>query len=255
MEVPKELDPRVLGFKRTVQLVGVAAIAAAASGVVIVGALSWIAACAVGTVALGMTYFVPVAGRRMALWKQSTLTKLAEEFSEETIREDERLEGERVAEQQRLFTTQSAEIGNIIDELRLNLSTATDDERNQVQGQIDQLDTILENAEIAVRGKVDALAELKRVNKLYVSFHRAARVLKSSQDLDRNAQQIQQVETARNAIKTSMREAVAGQKLEAMNAPLRERLSVSKVAQIASSPTETLQQITTKEKVNVPNRR
>lgn len=250
-----ELDPRVAGYENKLKLAGAGVVVVVAGGVVVIGGLTVIAASAVALGALGLVNFVPVAARYMALKKQQGMTALAETFSEETIRKDEADEALRVAEQQQLFTQQSAEIGNIIEEISSNLSTATAEERVQIQGQIDQLNTILVNAETAVRNKADDLVELKRVNKIYIGFHRAAKVLKSSQELERNAQDIQQVETARQAIKTRMRQVVAGQKLEAMNAPLRERLSVGKVAQIATSPIETIQPTTIKEKVNVPTRR
>lgn len=205
-----------------------------------------------GHIAIGAVNFVPVGARYIALKKQQALTALAETFSEETIREDERLEGGRVTEQQNLFKTQSAEFGNVVDELRENLANSTLDEQNLINEQIYELHRILLEAENAVKQKVEDLVELKRVNKLYISLNRAAKVMKSSQDLARNAEQIQRIETARNAIKTRMREAVAGQKLEAMNAPLQTRLSVSKVAQIASAPSATLQPVTSKEAQYVP---
>ncbi len=252
----QELDPRVQGFEKKAKLIGVGVVALVAAAVIIITGGVIIVASITAVVALAVVNFVPVAARWLALKKQQSLTALAETFSEETIREDERLEGDRVAEQQRLYTIQSAELGNVIDELRANMTGATSEEHDLLQGQIDQLDSVLTDAEKAVNQKVVDLAELKRVNKIYVSFQRAAKVLKSSQDLKRNAEQIQQVETARNAIKTRMREAVAGQKLEAMNAPLRQKLSVSSVAQIASQPSATLvQPLNLKENVNVPRDR
>lgn len=251
-----ELDPRVVPLEKKLKMAGTAIVAAAASGVVIVGGLSIIAAVGVGLAALAAVNFgIPVGARYIALKKQQALTALAETFSEETIREDERQEGDRLTEQQRLYTTQSAEFGNVIEELTSNLDGATQEERDLLQGQIDQLNGVLRDAEAAIQQKVADLAELKRVNKIYVGLHRAAKAMRGSQDLARNAEQIQRVETARNAIKNRMREALAGQKLEAMNAPLQTGLSVAKVAQIASSPATTLQPITTKEDARVPARR
>jgi hypothetical protein len=251
-----ELDPRVVPFEKKLKMAGVAVVAATASGVVIVGGLSIIAAVGVGLAVLAAVNFgIPVGARYIALKKQQALTALAETFSEETIREDERQEGNRLAEQQRLYTTQSAEFGNVIEELSSNLNGATQEERDLLQGQIDQLNGVLNDAETAIKEKVADLAELKRVNKIYVGLHKAAKAMKGSQDLTRNAEEIQRIETARNAIKTRMREALAGQKLEAMNAPLQTRLSVAKVAQLASSPTTTIQPITIKEETRVPTRR
>lgn len=250
-----ELDPRVVPLEKKLKMAGVAVVAVAASGVVIVGGLSIIAAVGVGLAALAAVNFgIPVGARYIALKKQQALTALAETFSEETIREDERQEGDRLTEQQRLYRVQAAEFGNVIEELSSNLDGATQEERDLLQGQIDQLDGVLRDAETAIQEKVADLAELKRVNKIYVGLHKAAKAMMGSQDLARNAEQIQRVETARNAIKTRMREALAGQKLEAMNAPLQTRLSVAKVAQIASSPANTLQS-TIKEETRVPIRR
>lgn len=236
MDLQKELDPRVKGFETKLKLAGVAAVAVLASAVVILGGLTFITAGIVALGALAMVNLIPVAARWMALKKEQAMTHLHEEFSEETIREDERQEGDRLSEQQALYATQSAEFGNVIDELKSSMGDASDEERALLQGQIDQLNGVLVDAEVAINQKIADLAELKRVNKIYVGLHRAAKVMKRSQDLERNATEIQRVETARNAIKTRMREALAGQKLDAMNAPLRERLSVGKVAQIASSP-------------------
>lgn len=247
-----ELDPRVVPIEKKLKMAGAAVVAVAASGVVIVGGLSIIAAVGVGLAALAAVNFgIPVGARYIALKKQQALTALAETFSEETIREDERQEGDRLVEQQRLYTTQSAEFSNIIEELNSNLSNATIEERDLLQGQIDQLNGILKDAELAIQEKVADLAELKRVNRIYIGFHKAAKAMKGSQDLARNAEQIQRVETARNAIKTRMREALAGQKLEAMNVPLQNRLSDAKVAQLASSQATTLKSTFTKEETRV----
>ena len=251
-----ELDHRVVPFEKKLKIAGVAVVAVAASGVVIVGGLSIIAAVGVGFAALAAVNLgIPVGARYIALKKQQALTALAETFSEETIREDERQEGDRLAEQQRLYRTQSAEFGNVIEELSSNLDGATQEERDLLQGKIDELNGVLRDAEVAIQEKVADLVELKRVNKIYIGLHKAAKAMKGSQDLARNAEEIQRIETARNAIKTRMREALAGQKLEAMNAPLQTRLSVAKVAQLASSPTTTIQPITIKEEARVPIRR
>ena len=256
MKTGINLDPRVVPLEKKLKMAGAAVVAVAASGVVIVGGLSIIAAVGVGLAALAAVNFgIPVGARYIALKKQQALTALAETFSEETIREDERQEGDRLAEQQRLYKTQSADFGNVIEELSSNLDEATQEEHGLLQGQIDQLNGVLKGAETAIKEKVAGLAELKRVNRIYVGLHRAAKAMKGSQDLARNAEQIQRVETARNAIKTRMREALAGQKLEVMNAPLQTRLSVAKVAQLGSSPTATLQPITIKEGTRVPIRR
>lgn len=251
-----ELDPRVVPLQRKLKVAGTALVAVAASGVVIVGGLSIIAAVGVGLAALAAVNFgIPVGARYIALQKQRALTALAETFSEETIRVDEVQETNRLTQQQNLFKMQSAEFGSVIEELESNLGTATTDEQELLRGQIMQLQGVLNDAEIALQHKVDDLAELKRVNKIYIGLHKAAKALKGSQELKRNAEEIQRIETARNAIKTRMREALAGQKLDAMNAPLHDRLSVSSVARIASTSSPTLSPINVKEVDRVPARR
>lgn len=251
-----ELDPRVVPLEKKLKMVGVAVVAVAASGVVIVGGLSIIAAAGVGLAALAAVNLgIPLGARQIALWKQKGLTALAENYSEETIREDERQEGDRLAAQQSLYQKQEAEFGSVVEELRSNLSTASPEERELLQGQIDELIRILGEAKSAVQQKAADLVELRRINKIYIGFQKASQAMKGAKELARNAEQIQRVETARNAIKTRMREAVAGQKLEAMNAPLQVRLSVSQVAQIATSPIQTSQLITNKEENHVPIRR
>jgi hypothetical protein len=190
----------------------------------------------------------------LALKKQQALTALAEVFSEETIREDERNEATRLEEQQAAYQNQEAEFGNIIDELRENMKGANDEETSILQGQIDELVRILEDAHEALQQKTNDLVELRRTNGVYISLHRAAKAMKRGQDQQRNAAEIERIKTARNAIKTRMREALAGQKVAAMNAPLKDRLPVSGVAQIAVSPVDTTF-TNNKEKQRVPVRR
>jgi esterase/lipase len=255
-----ELDPRVQGILKWGKAVGVVVVAFAASAFVAIGSLSVIAAGALALGALVMVNFVvPVGARYIALKRQQSLTKLAEEFSEETIREDERKEEGRLETQKAQYATQSAEFKNIIDELSANLAEATDDEQVIIKNQISELNDQLLDAESAIKKKVDDLVDLKRLNRLYVSLHRAGKAMKRSQEQHRNAEEIQRVETARNAIKTRMREAHAGQKLEAMSSPLRDRLSGTSVAQIAQlghSKPMTIQTITeVKEVEHVPARR
>lgn len=234
MSDAQELDPRVKGFERAMKFGGLAVVTVAASAVVIASAGSVIVAGLTAVGALAIVNAVPVFARWAALQRQRGLTALAEVFSEQTIREDERTEEARVQEQQRLYRTQEAEFRNVIDELRQNIASATPDEQQLLQGQIDELENVLSDTWSAIERKVADLVELKRVNGIYISLHRAAKVMKRGQDLQRNAEEIQRIETARQAIKTRMREALAGQRLEAMNAPLKAKLSAASVAQIAS---------------------
>ena len=97
MNLPDELDPRVIKLEKLIKGIGLAAVAVAASSAVIAVGASVVAASAIALVALAAVNFaVPVGARYLALKKQQALTRLAEVFSEETIREDERQEAERI---------------------------------------------------------------------------------------------------------------------------------------------------------------
>lgn len=221
-----ELDERVKPLYGRLKLVGTALVAVAASAVVIAGSLSVVAAGITAVLALAVVNFVvPVGARYIALKKQQALTYLAEEFSEETIREDEQNEEARLQEQQRLYQAQCAEFGNVIDALHASLKNAKDDEHHVVQDQIDMLNNVLKETEDSIKIKIEDLKELKRVNGIYISLCRASKVLKRGQDLQRNSEEIARLETARKAIKTRMREALVGQKVQAMNTTLNDRLS------------------------------
>ena len=250
-----ELDPRVVPMEKKLKVAGTAIVAVAASGVVIAGGLSIIAAVGVGLLALGAVNFgIPVGARQIALWKQKALTALAEKFSEETIREDETQEGERIGVLESSYKPSRAELEGAQEELRNQIATATEEEREMLQNQVDALQNVINNAEQTLLQRKQDYEELKRINKLYIAFHRSAMAMEKSEDAVRSNAEFQRLETARASIKTNMRAAMAGKTIEAMNGQLRVKSDMAKVAQIGNSrPISINPKI--QESQNVPNRR
>jgi hypothetical protein len=260
MDIPKELDPRVKGFETKLKLAGVAVVTTLASGVVIVGGLGIIAAGGVILGALAMVNVVPVAARWMALRKQSALTQLAETFSEETVRIDESEEAMRVSEAEKAFTTTKSELEGAIEEMRSQLVGAMPDEQEIINAQIQEMENVITAQAAALRDDQEDLKELRRVNRLLISMDRAARAMSKSQGGERNPEERQRLVTARNAIKTRMRSAIAGQQVEAMRREVHGSLSgtakrPAAIPQVGHSTGEVIDLVPSKESVNVPNRR
>lgn len=259
MNSPVQLDPKFQSFETKLKLAGTAVIAVSVSGIVIAGSLAIVTAVGLGLLALAAVNFgIPVGARYITLKRQQAMTALAETFSTETIQKDEIEEGQRIVEQQQLYKKQAAEFGNIIDELHANMKNADPEEIDILQSQIDDLNRILTDGYEAITAKVYDFEELKRVNKLYIATHRAGLAMSSSQDLARKTEQIQQVETARTAIKTRMREAVAGKKLEEANRSIQQRVTVSTVMNITNTRTQsqpTFSHVTKGETVDVSDNR
>ena len=66
------------------------------------------------------------------------------------------------------------------------------------------------------RQQLGDLVELNRVNRLLITFDRSARAMGKAQGAERNPEEQQRLVTARTAIKTRMRTAIAGQQVQAM---------------------------------------
>lgn len=213
-----QLDPRALKVQNVVKYTGVGLVAVAASGFVVVTGASVVVAGLTAIAGLFTVNFaVPLAARTIAVWKQKSLTAIAETFSEETIREDERQEDIRVSQLQSEYITAAANIQNAQDELRNQLASATDEEKELLNSQIQALQDVVNDAEKTIEQRIEDLAELKRTNKLYIALHRASKAMGSAQSSKRDAEQMQRLETARAAIKTRMRSAMAGQKIAQLN--------------------------------------
>lgn len=258
MDIPKELDPRVKGFETKLKLAGVAVVTVLASGVVIVGGLSFIAAGGVVLGALAIVNFVPVAARRMALKKQSALTQLAETFSEETLRIDELEESARVVQKEESYMTLKSELEGSIEEFRAQRASATKDELIGIDGQIKDLQDVIVSQEQDLLASQEDLKELRRVNRLLVTFDRSARAMLKAKGAVRDPEEYQRLMTARNAIKTRMRAAIAGQQVEAMRREVHGTLSGARgavIPRVGQSTAEVIELIPTKENVNVPDRR
>jgi hypothetical protein len=221
-----QLDPRVVRVQTVAKVAGAGVITVAGAAIVVVAGG---AAMAVGIAAIaGLTaiHLVPVAARALALWRQKSLTALAETFSEETILEDERKEHDRLKVLKEQYKVTKAELEGSIDELTNQLEGASDVERETIETQIKTMREVIDNAYTALEARSKDLEELTRVNKLYITLHRSATALEKAQGAERDSQQIQNVELARNSIKTRMRAAMAGQQIEQMNRSSGRKLEI-----------------------------
>ena len=250
------LDPRVQGFEKKARLIGAGLVTVFAAVVVAVTGGALIVAGVVAVGGIVAVNVVPVISRRLALWKQGSLTKLAEEFSEETIREDERHEAERVVEAERSFTTMKAELEGAIEELRGQRQGASDDEVQVIDNQISTMEGLITDEGNALQQRQVDLKELRRVNGLLIAMDRSARAMQKVKGAERNPEEQQRLVTSRNAIKTRMRAAIAGQQVDAMRRQVNGKFSPLSAAQLGQSQPVTLPvNIEAKEKVDVPNRR
>jgi len=93
------VDPRVMKIQSYAKTAG-------AVVVVVVAGASLVAVAGLFMV----NFVVPVTARAVALRRVQTLTKLTEKFSEETIREDEQKEAERIGVLETQYTTSRAEL-------------------------------------------------------------------------------------------------------------------------------------------------
>jgi hypothetical protein len=256
MNLSQDLDPRVKGFEKKVKVIGVGLVAAAAAVVVAItgGAIIVAGLALIGAIVL--VNVVPVVARRMAIWRQSKLTQIDEEFSEETLRIDEQQEVQRVHDAEEAFTTMRSELEGAIEELRGQLNGASPDEQEVIKNQITTMEGLITEQGEALRERQVDLKELKRVNGLLIAMDRAARAMNKAQGAERNPKEQQSLVTARNAIKTRMRAAIAGQQVEAMRRDVNGKASPPGVAQLKHQPSESLGVVVDiKEKVNVPTRR
>lgn len=211
-------DPRVQKVQGVAKVAGTALVVGLASVAVIAIGASLITASIVAVISLFMVNFVvPVAARTVALWRVNVITKLTEAFSEETIREDEQKEADRIKVLETQYMTSRAELEGAQEEMEKQLSHATPEEKEMLKSQIDALQNIIDEAEVTLKQRKVDFAELQRVNKLYIAFHRAAGAMNKARGAERNPQELQNIETARTAIKTKMREAMAGKTIDSMN--------------------------------------
>ncbi len=250
-----ELDPRVKNFKRNLQIGGVAVVAAGASALVFVAGASLAIAGVAAVAGIAVVNFIPVFARWAALRKQKALTQLAEVYSEETIREDERQEGDRIKILEEQYRVNRSELEGAQEELRAQKATATDEECAMLDTHVSQLQSIIDNAEEVLRQRKVDFEELKRVNKLYIAFGRSAAAMERSTAAVRNTEQFQQVETARASIKARMRQQMAGKTIEAMNAQIEQKPNIQHAVQIGHSKPLVVPTHVKEVKDALPNRR
>jgi hypothetical protein len=211
------LDPRAAKVQTIVKIVGTGAVVAITSTALIVTGASLVMASVIAIAGLFMVNFaVPVAARAIALWKQKSLTALTEAFSEETIREDEVKEGERIRTLEQEYITSRSELEGAQEELEKQIKNATPEEKEMLKQQVNALQSVINDAEDTLKTRKSDFAELQRVNKLYIALHRSASAMSKAQGAERNSEEIQRLETARNSIKTKMRAAMAGKTIDAM---------------------------------------
>jgi hypothetical protein len=253
----EELDPRVKKFQTGLKVAGAAAVAVVGSGVVIVGSLSVMAAGALALGALAMvTFVIPVGARSLALARQKALTALAETFSEETIREDEKAEERRVAEARDAYTKTAAALNGTIEALTNQIEHANENERALLEEQIANFKTVIANEFEELRVMEASLTELKRVNPIFIELHRAAEQMKKMKKQVRNPEQLERIITARNAIKSDMRQQIEAQRVRALQQEMRgPQSSIGKQAQIGVSAPVTIQPQVLKETSHVPRDR
>jgi hypothetical protein len=211
-------DPRAVKIQTIAKGVGTVAVVGVASAAVIVIGASLITASVIAVVGLVMINFVvPVTARSVALWRISTMTKLTEAFSEETIREDEKKEGDRIKMLEQQYMTSRAELEGAQEELEKQISHATSEEKDMLKAQVASLQTVIDDAEDTLKQRKVDFTELQRVNKLYIALNRSANAMQKAHGAVRNPEELQRIEIARTSIKNKMREAMAGKTIESMN--------------------------------------
>lgn len=237
-------DPRFAKIQTYTKAAGTVAVVGLASTAIITVGASVITASVIAIGALFMVNFVvPVVARSVALWRINTLVRLTEAFSEETIRDDEQKEGERIKTLEQQYTISRAELEGAQEELEKQISRATLEEKDMLKEQVKSLQTVIDDAEETLKQRKVDFAELQRVNKLYVALHRSANAMQKAQGAKRNTEELQRIEIARTSIKNKMREAMAGRTIDSMNLALKK--SDSNNVEILSSA------VRKKEKVNV----
>lgn len=231
-------DPRATKIQNYAKVGGTLVVVGAASVAVIAVGASLITASVIAVVSLFMVNFVvPVAARSIALWRMNAITKLTEAFSEETIREDEQKEGERIKTLEQQYMVSRAELEGAQEELEKQMSHASTEEKDMLKEQVQSLQNVIDDAEDTLKQRKVDFTELQRVNKLYIALHRSASAMQKAHGAERNPEELQRIEIARTSIKNKMREAMAGKTIDSMNLAIKKSptlLEESKSATILS---------------------
>lgn len=218
-----QLDPRVHRINTIAKSAGVMVVAAGAGVVIIAAGASLAVAGAVAIVGLAMVNFVvPVGARYIALQRQKALTALAEEFSEETIREDEKKENERIKLKEQKYMTLEAELQNSIEELSNQLKSADPENRELIQQQIQDIQSFLKEEQEDLQAKKVAFKKLEQNNALMITWHRSSKAMKDARGAERSAEEEERLKISRNAIKTELRREIAGNRIRKIDSALKD---------------------------------
>lgn len=229
------LDPKVEKIQTYVKNGGNALVLVGASAAVIVVGSSLAVAGVIAVAGLFMVNLVvPLAARTFAVYRQKALTSIAETFSEETIREDEKKEGERIKMLEQQYMVSRSELEGAQEELEKQMAHATPEEKTLLKGQIDSMQLVIDDAEDTLKTRKTDYSELQRVNKLYIALHRSASAMEKAQGSERNPEELQRISIARESIKNKMRAALAGKTIESMNMAMKKSDGVSDVARLTS---------------------
>jgi hypothetical protein len=222
-------DVKLVKLQGYAKVAGTVAVVGAASAAVVVVGASLVTASVVAVVGLVMVNFVvPVTARSVALWRVKALTKMTEAFSEETIREDEQKEAERIAVLEDQYSSSCAELEGAQEEISKQLKTASLEEQEMLNGQINAIQAIIQDAEDTLRQRKIDFVELQRINKLYIALHRSAKAMEKAHGAERNPEELQRIEVARTSIKSKMRQAMAGKTIDSMNLAINKPTSLTK---------------------------
>lgn len=228
------LDAKAEKIQTYVKNGGNALVVVGASAAVMVVGTSLAISGAIAVVGLFMVNFVvPLAARSIAIYRQKALTSLAEHFSEETIRDDEKKEGERIKMLEQQYTISRSELEGAQEELEKQLPRATAEEKELLKGQIASMQMVIDDAELTLKTRKTDYSELQRVNKLYIALHRSASAMEKAQGSERNPEELQRISTARDSIKAKMRAALAGKTIESMNLAMKNSDSLADAARFS----------------------
>lgn len=227
LDLPPDLCPEALKKNKTIRTVGAVAVLGTAGvfglvagGTLVAGAITITGLLIFGTlITLGATtaqHFIQVHAVRTALQTQAAITQLNEQYAPERIQTDEREEKERLDAQTGNTVTSIAALQGLKAGIESRMGTFSPENQQALRGQIALLDEQITDLQTSLSEKTAAFQELKRQNEAYLLIHEAGKALKGNEEKRRNAAQLQAVETARAALKKTMREALVSSKIDKM---------------------------------------
>ena len=215
-------DPKAKQLMQVAQIGGTVVVGAAALVVIMVAGTSLVVAGGIGLAGLVLINFVlPVGARALAIARQKAYTSLAENFSEETLKDDEVKEGQRIQQMETEYINARAAMESASQEIRQQLSKANPDQAQVMQNQLDAMSQVVLNAEAALKERKADFEQLKEEDAVLIAINKGANALKKFGGAQRNPQEFQDRLTARAAILNRMRQAVATQTVQQMNVQLK----------------------------------